>query len=149
MTITVKRARDWFLGLNMLAGEPIITHFLNFRLKAAILLLQPTVDSLQKTQDEVVKQHAETKDGQAVLNVNSQPKWKSPDDELQATKALSEILDSEVEIPGLVKLPWELLEKARCSFLNKATGTKTTENLVIPAALLLTLDGFIEGEPSA
>lgn len=149
MTITVKRARDYFAGLTMLAGEPIMTHLLNFRLKTAILLLQPTVDSLQKTQDEVVKQHAEIKDGQPVLNVNSQPKWKSPDDELQATKALSEILDSEVEIPGLVKLPWELLEKARCSFLNKTTGAKTTESLVIPTALLLALDGFIEGEPTA
>jgi hypothetical protein len=149
MKLKVKEARDIFNGLSFLAAEPIVTHLLNFRLKTAILQVQPIAESIQKSTEEITKVHAELEEGRPVTDAKGTPLWKSVEDEEQATKAYAEILDSEVDLPSLLPLPWELLEKAKCSYLDKTTGARKSESLVIPANVLIALGSFIEGEPAA
>jgi hypothetical protein len=148
MMLTVRQARDLHAGLSFLAAEPITTHLLNFRLKAALLLLQPHSDAAQKSQLDIVKMYAEVKeDGQPVVNESGQPKFNSAEDSNKAAQAMLEILDSEVEVVGLTKISWDLFEKAKCSYLDKVTGGRKAEALVIPAQLLIALDPIIDGQP--
>lgn len=149
MKLQMKRVRDILTGLTLLGQEPIETHLLNFRLKVAVSLAQPFVETLQKQEEAIlIEQCGKGPDDRAIRDELGAPKWTNPDGELKAVASLKEILDAEVDIPGLVGLHWSLLEKGKCFYVNKETGARTREPLAVSVTVQILLGDFIEGTPS-
>jgi hypothetical protein len=149
MKLQMKRVRDILTGLTLLGQEPIETHLLNFRLTTAVSLVRPFVETLQKEEETIlVEQCGKGPDDRALREESGAPKWLSPEGEVKAVAALKEILDAEVEVPGLVSLPWSLLEKGRCFYVSKETGARSREPLAVSVTVQLLLGDFLEGTPS-
>lgn len=149
MKLQMKRVRDIFAGLGMLGQEPIETHLLNFRLTAALLLLQPFMENLQKQEEAILIDNCEKgTENRAPRDDQGAPKWSTSESEAKAVAAIKEILDADVEVPGLVGLPWSLLEKAKCFYVNKGNNTRSREPLAVPTQVQILLGDFLEGTPS-
>lgn len=149
MKLPMKRVRDILTGLTLLGQEPIETHLLNFRLTTAVSLVRPFVETLQKEEESIlVEQCGKGPDDRALREESGAPKWSSPEGEVKAVAALKEILDAEVEVPGLVNLPWSLLEKGKCFYVNKETGARSREPLAVSVTVQILLGDFLEGTPS-
>lgn len=149
MILKMKQVRDIYQGLGLLGTEPIETHLLNFRLKAAITLLQPFIENLQKSEEAILLEYCEKgSDDRAARDPSGEPKWLVPDNQLKAVSDMTELLNAEVEVPGLVNLTWDLLEKARCFYINKETGTRSREALVVSLTIQILLGEFLQGSPA-
>lgn len=149
MNLKMKQVRDIVSGLGLLGQEPIETHLLNFRLKAAATILQPFMENLQKQEEAVLLEHCEKEsDERAARDGNGIPKWKTPEEEPKAVASIMELLDAEVEVPGLVPLTWDLLEKSKCFYIHKETGARSREPLVVSLTVQMLFGEFLTGTPS-
>jgi hypothetical protein len=149
MQLQMKRVREIVTGLTLLGQEPIESHLLNFRLKVAVTLLSPFLKTLQDSEEAILIEHCEKDtETRAPRDEHGVPKWLSRESEDVAVMAMKEILDSQVEVPGLASLTWSQLEAAKCAYTDRERGVRQREPLVVSLQVQMLLGDFIEGNPS-